>query len=125
MISSTSGLLSVGKLSMTKIARGDIVIATLDPTLGHEQAKRRPCLVVSDTGYNNRTKFLILCPITSKAKGFPFEVPISTGKISGVVLVDQIRSIDSRVRQVITTQDSANFTTMGKVSGLLEALLIA
>lgn len=110
---------------MTKISRGSIVIASLDPTLGHEQAKRRPCLVVSDTGYNNRTKFLVLCPITSKVKGFPFEVPITAGKISGVVLVDQLRSIDSRVRKVSLTSDSADSVTMGVVSGLLEALLIS
>jgi len=111
---------------MAKLSRGDIVMVSLDPTLGHEQSKQRPCLVVSDTGYNNRLGMIVVCPITSKVKGFPFEVSISSGSISGVVLVDQIRCVDARARNVTVVRGaSADHSTMATVSGILEALLIA
>lgn len=80
-------------------ARGDIVWVQLNPQAGHEQAGRRPALVVSPGSYNRRVGLALLCPITSQAKGYPFEVSVpSGGKVSGVVLADQIKSLDWRAR---------------------------
>jgi mRNA interferase MazF len=80
--------------------RGDVVWITMDPTLGHEQSGRRPALVVSPGAYNGKVGLAILCPITSRVKGYPFEVPVPDGlPVEGVVLADQARSLDWRARQ--------------------------
>ncbi len=82
-------------------ARGDAVWVTLNPQAGHEQAGRRPALVLSPAAYNRKVGLALLCPITSQVKGYPFETPIPAGlKVSGVVLSDQVKSLDWRVRQV-------------------------
>ena len=60
-------------------ARGDAVWITLDPQAGHEQAGRRPALVLSPGNYNGRVGLALLCPITSQVKGFPFEVVLPEG----------------------------------------------
>ena len=80
--------------------RGDAVWITLDPQAGHEQAGRRPALVLSPSAYNGRVGLALLCPITSRAKGYPFEVHLPEGlPITGVVGADQVKSLDWRARQ--------------------------
>jgi mRNA interferase MazF len=75
--------------------RGDLVWLDFDPRIGHEQAGHRPAFVLSPRSYNVRAGLALVCPITSKAKGYPYEVPLPPGlKATGVVLADQIRSID-------------------------------
>ena len=79
--------------------RGHIVWLQFDPRAGHEQSGRRPALVVSPEAYDEKVGLALMCPIASKAKGYPFEVELPTDlTISGVVLADQIRSLDWRVR---------------------------
>lgn len=80
--------------------RGDIVWITFNPQAGHEQAGRRPALVLSPSAYNGKVGLAILCPITSQIKNYPFEVIIPDGlKISGAILSDQVKSLDWRARQ--------------------------
>ena len=80
--------------------RGDVVWITLDPQAGHEQAGRRPALVISPLSYNGKVGLAVLCPITSQVKGYPFEVLIPPGlKVSGAVQADQVKSLDWRVRK--------------------------
>lgn len=80
--------------------RGDIVWITLNPQAGHEQAGRRPALVLSPATYNEKVGLAIFCPITSQVKGYPFEVLLPEGlEINGAVLSDQVKSLDWRVRQ--------------------------
>src|SRR5262245_18851579 len=80
--------------------RGDVVWITLDPQAGHEQAGRRPALVLSPSTYNGRVGLGLFCPITNQAKGYPFEVPIPDGLgVSGVVGADQVKSLDWRARK--------------------------
>ncbi len=79
---------------------GDIVWITFNPQAGHEQAGRRPALVLSPAAYNRKVGLAILCPITSQIKGYPFEVIIPDGlKISGAILSDQVKSLDWKARQ--------------------------
>jgi mRNA interferase MazF len=79
--------------------RGDVVWITLNPQAGHEQAGRRPALVLSPAGYNGKVGLAILCPITNQVKGYPFEVPIPGGLgVTGAILADQAKSLDWRVR---------------------------
>jgi len=81
--------------------RGDAVWITLDPQAGHEQAGRRPALVLSPAAYNGRVGLALLCPITNQVKGYPFEVVLPAELlVKGVVLADQVKSLDWRARKV-------------------------
>jgi mRNA interferase MazF len=80
--------------------RGDAVWLDLTPHAGHEQAGRRPALVVSPITYNSKTGLALLCPITSKIKGYPFEVKLpESSRVRGVVLSDQVKCLDWRARR--------------------------
>ncbi|HEV2284059.1 MAG TPA: endoribonuclease MazF [bacterium] len=80
--------------------RGDVVRITFAPQAGHEQAGRRPAVVLSPAAYNGKVGLALLCPITNHVKGYPFEVAVPAGlPVTGVVLSDQIKSLDWRVRQ--------------------------
>ncbi|MCL6634969.1 MAG: endoribonuclease MazF [Peptococcaceae bacterium] len=80
--------------------RGDIVWLQFDPQAGHEQAGRRPALVISPQLYNEKVGLALMCPVTSKVKGYPFEVVLpEESKVSGAVLADQIKSLDWRARR--------------------------
>jgi len=80
--------------------RGDLVWITLNPQAGHEQAGRRPAVVLSPASYNGKVGLAVFCPVTSQAKGYPFEVPLPGGlHVTGVVLADQVKSLDWRARQ--------------------------
>lgn len=80
--------------------RGDVVWVTFDPQAGHEQAGRRPALVLSPAAYNGRVGLALLCPITNQAKGYPFEVALPQGlAASGVVLADAVKSLDWQARK--------------------------
>ena len=80
--------------------RGDIVWLDFNPQLGHEQRGRRPALVMSYKTYNEKIGLAIFCPITSKDKGYPFEVKIEGIKINGSALSDQVKSLDWKVRNI-------------------------
>ena len=79
--------------------RGDVVWLSFTPHTGHEQAGHRPALTLSPEAYNRKVGLALFCPITTQAKGYPFEVPLPPGlKASGVVLSDQIKSLDWQAR---------------------------
>ena len=97
--------------------RGDIVWLNFNPQAGHEQAGRRPALVLSPKSYNGKTGLALLCPVTTAAKGYPFEVPLPRGgAIAGVVLSDHIKSLDWRARRAYL----ASQTTPRVVDQVLE-----
>jgi mRNA interferase MazF len=80
--------------------RGNIVWLTFTPQAGHEQAGRRPALVLSPRAYNSKVGLVICCPITSQIKGYPFEVVVPQGlAVGGAILSDQVKSLDWRVRK--------------------------
>ena len=79
--------------------RGDIMWVSLDPTRGHEQAGRRPVIVLSESEFNRTCGMMLIIPITSKHKGYSNEVPIVTEKISGAALTSQLRAIDWKSRR--------------------------
>ena len=81
--------------------RGDIIWINLNPQAGHEQAGRRPVLVISPIAYNCKVGMAIMCPITNQIKSYPFEVEIPDGlKITGVILSDQVKCLDWKARRV-------------------------
>ncbi|MBW8282915.1 MAG: endoribonuclease MazF [Rhizobium sp.] len=79
---------------------GDIVWLHFDPQAGHEQAGHRPAVVISPSTYNGKTGLMLCCPMTTRIKGYPFEVELS-GTRTSVVLADQIKSLDWRARKAI------------------------
>jgi mRNA interferase MazF len=80
--------------------RGDFLWLSFDPQAGHKQSGRRPALVLSPEQYNRRVGLALVCPITSQRIGYPFEVEIPAGSPAlGVVLADQVRSLDWRARR--------------------------
>jgi len=103
--------------------KGDFVIVTFDPQAGHEQRGRRPALVVSHDLFNERTGLCIACPITTTLRPYPFHVPIPEGlAVSGVVMVDQVKSIDFRARGVKRV-GSAPEAVVAQVLAVLDACI--
>ena len=103
--------------------RGDVVWLSFAPQTGHEQSGRRPALVLSPASYNSKVGLALLCPITSQVKGYPFEVRVPDGlRISGVVLSDQIKSLDWRARRA-EFADRLPASTVQDVVLMLNALL--
>lgn len=86
--------------------KGDIVWLDFTPQSGHEQRGRRPAIVLSKKAYNQKIGLALFCPITSKEKGYPFEVKIVGKKITGCVLSDQIKSLDWTERNIEYIEES-------------------
>ena len=104
--------------------RGDVVWIALNPQAGHEQAGRRPAVVVSPRAYNRKVGLGLFCPITSRAKGYPFEVTLPAElAVQGVVLADQVKSLDWRARRAelaARLPDATSAEVVGKLATLLE-----
>ncbi len=81
--------------------RGDIVKINFSPHQGHEQGFERPAIILSPSQYNRMTSLALMCPITTKSKGFKFEVQLFDGmQTVGVILSDHVKNFDWKARQV-------------------------
>ena len=99
---------------------GDIVWINCDPSAGNEHRKRRPAVILSPKQYNKLTSLCVCCPMTSKQKGYPFEVVLDS---ESIVLSDQVKSLDwvSRKAEYKTTIDSKQLSEIkNKISILLQ-----
>ena len=102
---------------------GDIVIVDFNPQAGHEQAGKRPALVLSSRKFNQSTGFAWLCPVTNQAKGYPFEVKVAgSKKSSGVILADQMKSLDWSARNLHKV-DAVNAACVKEVKNLVATIL--
>ena len=105
--------------------RGDVVWISFNPQAGHKQAGHRPALVLSPESYNRKVGLALLCPITNQIKGYPFEVNVPEGlKASGVVLSDQVKSMDWKARgasYLCPLPDAVVRQVLNKVGTLLDA----
>ena len=102
--------------------RGHLVWIDLNPTRGREQKKVRPAVVLSPRSYNKKTSLALMVPVTSKQKGYPFEVLLEAKNVSGMVLSDQVRTLDWRVRNVRYIE-KINNATLESVQALVVALI--
>jgi mRNA interferase MazF len=103
--------------------RGDAIWLKFTPQAGHEQAGHRPALVLSPDSYNQKAGLALLCPTTSQEKGYPFEVSLSaTEEVHGVVLADQVRSLDWRERDAEFIEEVPEAVTQ-EVIAKVQALL--
>jgi mRNA interferase MazF len=104
--------------------RADVVWLTFNPQAGHEQAGRRPAVVISPRTYNDKVGLALLCPVTSSVKGYPFEVVVPQGlPVAGVVLSDQLKSLDWRARKaeyICTLPPDAMEDILAKIRTLVE-----
>ena len=104
-------------------SRGDVVWLQFNPQAGHEQAGHRPAVILSPQSYNEKVGLAILCPITSQRKGYPFEVVLPDDlTVSGVVLADQVKSLDWRVRNA-TFREALPVEVMTEILAKLSTLL--
>lgn len=99
---------------------GDIVWLQFTPQAGHEEAGHRPALVLSPAKYN-RIGLMLCCPMTTKAKGYPFEVAIA-GDTESVVLADQVKSLDWKARKA-RRKGKVSVVELGEVRGKAVALI--
>jgi len=103
--------------------RGDAIRLTFDPQAGHEQAGRRPAIVLSPASYNGRVGLALCCPITNQVKGYPFEVRIPAGlAVAGVILSDQIKNLDWRARNaefIVRLPNAVTVEVLQKLNTLL------
>jgi len=100
--------------------RGDIVWLDFNPQLGHEQRGRRSALTVSYKAYNEKIGLAVFCPITSKIKGYPFEVEIDSDEIKGSVLSDHVKSLDWEERNIEFIEKIAD----EKMDEVIEKILV-
>jgi mRNA interferase MazF len=104
--------------------RGDFVRVVLDPRTGREQSGERPVLVISSRRFNERTGYAFVSPVTSVARGWPFEVPIPPGgRVQGVVLTDQTKSIDYGARHarfLAAAPSDLLETVLDRIAAILE-----
>jgi mRNA interferase MazF len=107
--------------------RGGIILSLdfdLFGTQGHEQKEPRPAVVLSSRTYNAMNGLCIIAPVTSKAKGYPFEVPIPADcRICGVILADQARTIDWISRRVSFAEEYIDTETINKVADLYYSII--
>ncbi|BAI80372.1 transcriptional regulator, PemK family [Deferribacter desulfuricans SSM1] len=102
--------------------KGDIVHLDFNPTLGHEQKGKRYAVVVSHSYFNLKTGMSFVIPITSKIKNYPTHVIIEEGKINGAAMVDQMRSIDFKARNVQFVQKLSD-SKMEKILDIIESII--
>ncbi len=100
---------------------GDVVWLQFDPQAGHEQAGHRPALVLSPSRYNAIRGMMVCCPMTTKIKGYPFEVVVDAEK-PGAVLADQVKNLDWRARKAVRKGRVAP-AVLAEVRAKIKALL--
>jgi mRNA interferase MazF len=105
------------------LERGDIIQLELNPRTGSDRAGDRPGMIISPLAYNRISKIVLVCPITSRKKGWPFEVELPVQmQTYGVVLVDQLRAVDCSARKAVFVE-KAPPELIDEVLARLEPLL--
>ena len=102
-------------------AAGDVVWLQFDPQVGHEQGGHRPALVLSPSNYNAACGMMVCCPMSSRIKGYPFEIVVSQTP-PGVVLADQVKNLDWRARGAVR-KGAVSLQILAQVKAKIKALL--
>lgn len=104
--------------------RGDVVWMIMNPQAGHEQAGRRPAVILSPAAYNAKVGLVLAAPVTSRVKGYPFETLVPSGlPVSGAILSDQLKSLDWRARKAVLFYELPT-SVVNEVLQKLRSLLI-
>ena len=102
------------------VSRAEVHLVNLDPTVGSEIKKTRPCLVVSPDEMNQHIRTVIVAPLTARGRRYPTRVPCRFGRVEGLVVLDQLRTIDrSRLVKRLGRLDGETMTevlaTLGRM----------
>ena len=100
--------------------RGDVWLAALDPTLGSEIQKTRPCVVVSPPEMNEHLRTMVVAPMTTGSRPAPFRIPITFQRKNGLILLDQLRTLDRQ--RLVKRLGVANAGTLARVLDGLQAM---
>jgi mRNA interferase MazF len=100
----------------------DIILVNLDPTVGHEMQKARPCVIISPDELNNQLATLIIAPMTTVSPPYPTRVPVMLDKKSGWIVLDQIRTIDKK--RIIKTLGKLDQEEITKVKNIINEMLV-
>ena len=100
----------------------DIVLVNLDPTIGSEIKKTRPCVIISPDEINHNLNTIIIAPITSKSKRYPTRVSVSHNNVDGFVVIDQVRTIDKR--RIIKSLDTLQPSEIKKVKAIIKETFV-
>jgi len=105
-----------------EIKQYDVYLINLDPTIGFEIQKTRPCLVISPDEMNRNIQTIIIAPMTTKSHGYPTRVKITFKRKIGWIVLDQIRTVDSKrlVRRLGRVTDD----TITKVKTVIKEMLV-
>ena len=101
---------------------GDLVWLDFDPQAGREQRRRRPALVLTQQNYTRASGLIVVCPLISKRKPYPFALPVDLNKVEGAVLVDHLKSLDWKARNA-KFHSKADPALVKKVRAYLAVLL--
>lgn len=99
-----------------------IVLVNLDPTIGHEIKKTRPCVVISPDEMNRHLLTIIIAPVSSKSRSYPTRVQLGQNKLSGWIVLDQIRTIDRN--RIIKEMGKLSGKEIGLVKGVIREMLV-
>jgi mRNA interferase MazF len=102
---------------------GDVVWLLFDPQAGHEQAGHRPAVVLSPALYNGKAGLMVCCPLTTRIKGYPFEVTVHVDGQDCAVLADQVKSLDWRIRKA-RKKGTVSDSVLKQVRARIKALLL-
>ena len=100
--------------------RGEIWLVNLDPTVGTEIKKTRPCVVVSPPELNQHLRTVMVAPMTSKGFAAPFRVPVTHAGTKGLIVLDQLRSVDKQ--RLVKKSGQVSAKTLGNVLKTLQEL---
>ena len=100
----------------------DIFLVSLDPAIGHEIKKSRPCIIISPNEVNHNISTVIIAPMTTKSKDFPMRVPVQFQSKEGWVLLDQIRTVDKR--RFVRRMGHADGETVRKIKKIIHEMLV-
>ncbi len=102
---------------MVKVKRGDIWLATLDPTVGAEIQKTRPCVIVSPPEIHDWLRTVLVAPMTTGSHPAPFRIPVSFGGKKGLILPEQMRALDKA--RLVKRMGKVNVATLSALLGVL------
>ena len=101
-----------------EIKQYQLVVVNLDPTMGNEMKKTRPCVVISPDEMNRFLQTIVIAPVTSTSKNYPTRIPIKQGKTKGWVVLDQIRTIDRR--RIVKAVGTLNAKEIIRLKGVMK-----
>jgi mRNA interferase MazF len=100
----------------------EIILVNLDPTIGSEIKKTRPCVVVSPNEMNKYLNTVVIAPMTSQSKSYPTRIPVKHDNKNGCIVIDQIRTIDKQ--RIIKTIDSLTLKEIENVKNIIRETFV-